>query len=62
MTDLFTEFLANFEARLQRHEARMQAINEEHRSRNEAILAGLQLEFDAIAKQRLGPQNEAGPR
>jgi hypothetical protein len=51
MTDLFSDFLAEFDARLQRHEVRMAAINDEHRRRNDAILARLQLELDALAER-----------
>lgn len=45
---LLASHLQTFEARLAKHERRMQEINAEHRARNEAILMRMQLELDGL--------------
>ena len=47
---LLTNHFRAMEARIDKHEQRMREINDEHRRRNEAILARLQLELDALPR------------
>jgi hypothetical protein len=59
MTDLFTDFLVKLDARYERHETRMNAINEEHSRRNAAIIARLDLELDALYEHLGKPRSGA---